>query len=237
MIETSHLFILALLIFVFGLGSRKFARTVITGPLAFVGFGLLLAPGVCEKLGIGSLFGEIEHLDSIIHLLGEITLVVVLFTDAAQIRIKSLIQGAAIPGRLLAIGMPLTILLGAAVAFPFFGELSFWELALLATMLAPTDAALGQAVVTSKLVPLRIRQGLSVESGLNDGIAVPLVLIFASLASMDQGAGEHTMTGIQCATFAGKQVILGPIAGIVIGGIGAWMMALFVFVFCRRMVR
>jgi NhaP-type Na+/H+ or K+/H+ antiporter len=224
MIETTHLFVLAILVFVFGLGSRKFSRSVITAPMAFVAFGLIMAPGVCESLGLGELFGELEHLDSTIHLLGEITLVVVLFTDAAQIQLRPLIKGAAIPSRLLLIGMPLTILIGAGIAYLFFDGLGIWELALLATMLAPTDAALGQAVVTSDKVPLRIRQGLSVESGLNDGIAVPLVLIFASLASMGHGMEEEAMTGIECATFAGKQIILGPLAGILVGAVGALLM-------------
>jgi len=224
MIETSHLFVLAILIFAFGLGSRLFSRSIITAPLAFVAFGLILAPGVCESLGFGKLFGKLDHLDSTIHLLGEITLVVVLFTDAAQIRLHVLIKGTAIPSRLLVIGMPLTILLGALIAYFFFDELGFWELALLATMLAPTDAALGQAVVNSEKVPLRIRQGLSVESGLNDGIAVPLVLIFASLASIGHSMDEVAMTNIQCATFAAKQLLLGPLTGILVGGIGVWLM-------------
>lgn len=224
MIETTHLFILALLVFIFGLFSRLFSKSIVTAPLAFVAFGLFMAPGVCESLGFGDLFGELGHLDSTIHLLGEITLVVVLFTDAAQIRLGVLIKGAAIPARLLGIGMPLTILLGAGVAYFFFDELGFWELALLAVMLAPTDAALGQAVVSSDQVPLRIRQGLSVESGLNDGIAVPLVLIFASLASIGHEMESEAMTGALCAAFAGKQVVLGPLTGILVGGIGAWLM-------------
>jgi sodium/hydrogen antiporter len=227
-IETTHLFVLAILIFVFGLFSKAFAKSIVTAPMAFVAFGLLLAPDVCQALGLGHIFGELEHLDSTIHLLGEITLVVVLFTDAAQIQLKALVKGAAIPSRLLLIGMPITIILGALIASFFFEQLGIWELALLATMLAPTDAALGQAVVTSKRVPLKIRQGLSVESGLNDGIAVPLVLIFASLASvgyaMSQASHHEPMTGIQCATFAAKQVIYGPLVGILVGLIGAWLM-------------
>lgn len=230
MIDTTHLFVLAVLVFLFGLGSRAFSRSIITAPLAFVAFGLILAPGICEALGLGRLFGELEHLDSTIHLLGEVTLIVVLFTDAAQIKLDALRKGAAIPSRMLIIGMPLTIVLGAIIASFFFDELGIWELALLAVMLAPTDAALGQAVVSSKKVPLRIRQGLSVESGLNDGIAVPLVIIFASLASvgqaMDESSHAHAMTNIECATFAAKQLVLGPLVGIIIGGIGAWIMTL-----------
>lgn len=224
MIETTHLFVLAILIFAFGLGSKVFSRGFVSAPMAFVAFGLLMAPEVCESIGLGGLFSKLNHLDSTIHLLGEITLVVVLFTDAAQIQIRTLIKGAAIPSRLLLIGMPLTILFGAVLGSFFFKELGIWELALLGSMLAPTDAALGQAVVTSKRVPLRIRQGLSVESGLNDGIAVPLVLIFASLASIGQAMDEQMMTGIECATFASKQVVFGPLAGILVGSIGAFLM-------------
>ncbi len=224
MIETTHLFVLAILIFGFGLASRKLSRSIITAPMAFVAFGLFMAPDVCESLGLGHLFRELEHLDSTIHLLGEITLVVVLFTDAAQIQIRALIKGAAIPARLLFLGMPLTILLGAFVGSIFFESLGLWELALLATMLAPTDAALGQAVVTNEKIPMSIRQGLSVESGLNDGIAVPLVLIFASLASIGTDIVGEGMTGIECATFAGKQIILGPLVGILVGAVGAALM-------------
>lgn len=229
MIETVHLMVLAALVFAFGLVSKRFASTVVTGPMAFVGFGLLLTPGVCDALGIGHLFAASEAFKNAIHLLGELTLVVVLFTDAVQIELRSLVRSAGLPMRLLAIGMPLTIVLGAALAAPLFPGLGMWELALLATMLAPTDAALGQAVVTSQRVPKRIRQALSVESGLNDGIAVPLVVIFAALASVGHSHGDDhagaAMTGAQCATFAAKQVVLGPLAGAIVGAVGAWLMA------------
>lgn len=191
MITPEHLFVLALLVFSYGLVSKKLSSSIITGPLAFVGFGLLLAPSLAEHLGFESMFGEIEHLDSIIHILGEITLVVVLFSDAAQIRLASLRKSASVPVRLLLIGMPLTIVWGALLAWLLLPALGLWELALLAVILAPTDAALGQAVVSDQRVPLRIRQGLTVESGLNDGIAVPLVLLFAALASMGYTHTEH----------------------------------------------
>ncbi len=224
MIDSAHLFVLAILVFLFGLVSRLLSRTIVTGPLAFVLFGMVLAPVAATRMGLGSFFGPIDNADSIIHLLGEITLVVLLFTDAAQIQLSKLVRGAAIPARLLGIGMPLTIIFGAALAMPLFRDLGWWEAALLAVMLAPTDAALGQAVVSSELVPLRIRQGLSVESGLNDGMAVPLVLVFASIASIGHGAVEEEMTATECALFAGKQVVFGPLAGIVVGAAGAWLM-------------
>ncbi len=224
MVESVHLFVLSVLVFGFGLLSRRFARGVLTGPLAFVVFGLLLSPAFCAWAGLGQLFGELEGAEETIHLLGEITLTIVLFTDAAQIRLATLRRGARIPIRLLLIGMPLTILLGAGLAFPLFGELGVFELLLLATMLAPTDAALGQAVVTSDRVPVRIRQGLSVESGLNDGIAVPFVIVFGSFASLGGGNPGESVSLAECAGIAVQALTLGPLAGVVVGGAGAWLM-------------
>jgi NhaP-type Na+/H+ or K+/H+ antiporter len=222
----SAILVLALVVFGFGLLSRRLGRGVITPPLAFLGFGMLLAEPTLELLGIPSPFGHGQHLEPVVHLLGELTLVVVLFTDAAQIDIRALCRGAGLPARLLGIGMPLTVALGAAAAAPLFSGLGPWELALLGAILAPTDAALGQAVVTSKEVPLSIRQGLSAESGLNDGIAVPLVMIFASLAGVGQMVEGEVQTLEHCLTFAAKQVLLGPLAGLVVGGGAAWAMSL-----------
>ncbi len=220
----SAILVLAILVFGFGLLSRRLGRGVITPPLAFVGFGMLLAAPALDLLGIPSPFQGAEHLESVIHLLGELTLVVVLFTDAAQINVRSLVRGAGLPVRLLAIGMPLTVALGAAAAAPLIPGLGPWELALIGAVLAPTDAALGQAVVTSEEVPLQIRQGLSAESGLNDGIAVPMVVIFASLAGVGQMVEGEMLTLDHCATFAAKQVLLGPLVGLVIGAVAAWAM-------------
>jgi NhaP-type Na+/H+ or K+/H+ antiporter len=122
-----------------------------------------------------------------------------------------------LPARLLGIGMPLTIIAGAVVAKLVLPELTWFEAAALGAILAPTDAALGQAVVSAPSVPLRIRQALNVESGLNDGIALPVVLIFAALASM--GGGENR-NAAEWAQFATMQVMLGPLAGFVIAWVG-----------------
>lgn len=221
----SAILVLAVLVFGFGLLSRRLSRGVITPPLAFVGFGMLLSAPAMELLGIPSLLGKADHLEPVIHLLGEFTLVVVLFTDAAQIDIRALRRGAGLPVRLLGIGMPLTIVAGtiaAAVVFPGF---ELWELILLGAILAPTDAALGQAVLMSKDVPLQIRQGLSAESGLNDGIAVPVVVIFASLAGVGQLVDGEPLTLEYCLLFAAKQVVLGPLVGLAVGFVAAMAMA------------
>jgi NhaP-type Na+/H+ or K+/H+ antiporter len=120
--------------------------------------------------------------------LAEVTLALVLFTDAAGADIGVLKKNRGLPVRLLLIGLPLTILLGFGVGVLLVDSLSLLALALLATMLAPTDAALGKAVVSNEAVPDDIRQGLNVESGLNDGICVPVLFVFLALA-LDQ-AGE-----------------------------------------------
>ena len=111
-------------------------------------------------------------------LVGEIALAIVLFTDAASTNLSALRQNQALPLRLLGIGMPLTIVLGTAVAALVLTDLMFWEAAIVGTVLAPTDAALGQAVVSNPRVPLRMRQALNVEAGLNDGLSVPFLALF-----------------------------------------------------------
>ncbi|MEM7586614.1 MAG: cation:proton antiporter [Acidobacteriota bacterium] len=195
----------------FGLISGRVQNTIITAPLVFVGFGMLLGE---HGLGLFTLHVE----DHVIHTLAELTLVLVLFTDATRINLEQLRRQHNLPIRLLAIGMPLTIVLGTLVAIWLFPELTFWEAALLAAVLAPTDAALGQAVVSSPKVPVRIRQTLNVESGLNDGIALPLVLVFLSTCSSavpGQGGTEYWLK------FAALQVTLGPLIGIAVGLLGS----------------
>ena len=151
----------------------------------------------------------------LVHSLAEVTLVVVLFADAARIDIRRLRSEHSIPIRLLFAGIPLTVLLGTGAALVILPALSIWEAALIASILAATDAALGQAVVTSEAVPLRIRNALNVESGLNDGLALPLVLVFASLASIGGEGAAHWIR------FGLLQVTLGPLVGVAIGAVGA----------------
>jgi NhaP-type Na+/H+ or K+/H+ antiporter len=188
----------------FSVFSGKLQGTIITAPLVFIVFGFGIGDG---GFGVAEL-----HLD----LLAEVTLILVLFSDAARIDLSRLRRDHNLPVRMLAIGLPLAMVAGTAVAMLLFGHFSIWEAALLAAVLAPTDAALGQAVVSDSAVPVRIRQAINVESGLNDGVALPVVLFLASAASAAQG----TSTGNWLA-FAGGQLILGPIVGAVIGFSGA----------------
>ena len=207
--------IVALAFLLFGLTSRRLSGSFLTGPLLFSAFGLAVGP-----TGLGVVPLELSH--EVLHTLAEITLILVLFSDAANIDLRQLRRDHNLPVRMLVLAMPLNIVLTAIVAMVLFGGLTMWEAALLAAILAPTDAALGQAVVSNASVPIRIRQTLNVESGLNDGFALPLVLIFASLASAmqaDAGPGEWVLFGL-------GQVTLGPLAGIAVGYLGGKAVAL-----------
>lgn len=210
--DTLGFTVIAAGIIFFALFARRLGNTIITPPLVFAAFGLIIGDTV---LGWANLNFE----NHFIHGLAEITLILVLFSDAARIDLSLLRNDHNLPVRMLLIGMPLIIVFGtvAALALPF--GFSLWEAALLAAILAPTDAALGQSVVSSRFVPARIRQTLNVESGLNDGIALPFVLTFAFLVGATQTAGsEHNWL-----LFGAKQITLGPLAGVVVGGVGAWL--------------
>jgi len=178
--------------------------------------------------GAGMLFGssalgwlEITPSNSIILVLAEITLVLVLFSDAARINFRALRRNASLPGRLLVVGFPLTIAAGTLLALPLISELAFWEAAILAVVLAPTDAALGQAVVTSPLVPARIRQALNVESGLNDGLAVPFLTLFLAFAVVQEDLEPASFW----VRFVLEQIGLGLLIGLAAGGLGGWLLA------------
>lgn len=187
-------------IVLFALVSARLQRSPLTPPMVFTVFGVLLSPLLLNWIKTPP---ANEH----IHLLAEITLILVLFTDAARIDLRQLIREHSIPIRLLIIGMPLTMVMGTLFAAGLFSDYSWWECAILAVILSPTDAALGQAVVSSSRVPVRIRQALNVESGLNDGIALPVMVILISLSSVS----NHTESVSYWLIFTSKQLILGPL--------------------------
>jgi len=160
----------------FAIVSRRVDRSIITPAILFVAVGLLLG----DK-GFGVFDSSAAEAD--VRLFAEVTLALVLFADASALDTKTLRRETRVPSRLLGIGLPLSILIGTIVAIPFFPTLGLFEAAALAVLLAPTDAALGQAVVSDSRLPSRVRQGLSVESGLNDGLCVPL--LFAAIATAE----------------------------------------------------
>ncbi len=155
---------------IFSLISGRFQGTVITPALVFIVFGFLVGSG-------GSGIANVDPGHAAIHFVAEFTLILVLFTDASRINLSRLRRDHNLPVRMLIIGLPLTMVAGTLIAVQLFPGFTLWEAALLAALLAPTDAALGQSVVSAKVVPVRIRQAINVESGLNDGIALPAVPI------------------------------------------------------------
>ena len=198
--------ILALFILGYSLVAGRVERTWVSGPIVFTLFGLLIGPVGLDLLSFKA-DGET------IRTLAELTLALVLFTDAASADMAVLRRTETLPARLLLVGLPVTILLGFGVGVLLIEQLSLFEVALLATMLAPTDAALGKAVVTNEAVPDAIRQGLNVESGLNDGICVPILYVFLDLAMGRTGEGGTWQLAIELVV---KEIGIGLAVGLVL---------------------
>jgi NhaP-type Na+/H+ or K+/H+ antiporter len=189
--------------------SRRLVGTPITPAILFVGFGLLVGPKALAGIDLSST-------DSAVRVLAEATLGMVLFCDASRVDLGQLRRAVGVPLRLLAVGLPLTILLGAGTAAVLFGPLNAAEALILGIVLAPTDAALGQAVVTEPRVPQRIRQGLNVEGGLNDGICVPLLFAAVALADVESDISGGRSAGTLVVDEIGYGVVGGVIAGVLI---------------------
>jgi NhaP-type Na+/H+ or K+/H+ antiporter len=154
-------------------------------------------------------------------LVAELGLVMTLFSDASRVGLRMLKSLASLPVRLLSTGMLLTIALGALCAMVVLGGLSWWEAGVLAAILAPTDAGLGQVIVNSREVPARIRQALNVEAGLNDGLAVPFLMFFIALAAtrMEDTDGARVLT-----RFLVEQLGYGTALGLAVGLAGGWLL-------------
>jgi NhaP-type Na+/H+ or K+/H+ antiporter len=163
----------------FALVSQRLKGTAVSAAIVFVAAGLALGT---EGLDVF----DVQIGSGFVKVLAEVTLGLVLFTDAASINTRRLSREKALPTRLLLIGLPLTIVLGTLVGLPIFGGLAFFEVVVLAILLAPTDAALGASVVSDERLPSELRQGLNVESGLNDGICVPLLFAAIAFAELEE---------------------------------------------------
>lgn len=199
----------AAVVIAYGAVSRRMAASVVTAPMVFVAVGMLLGPAGLQRLDLGFDDGGVR-------ILAEATLALVLFVDATALDVRRLTREVQLPLRLLLVGLPGTVTLGALAAWVLFDGFGIWSAALLAAVLAPTDAALGQAVVANGQVPERIRDTLTVESGLNDGLALPLVTLFLGLAEEAEG----TLAGIGILGFIGEQVGWGLAAGVAVGLVG-----------------
>src|SRR3954452_22120342 len=216
--ESQDLVIIAAVFLAYATVSRRLDGTSVTAAMVFVGAGFLLGPEGLDWLHVT--FGH-----DTVSALAEATLVVVLFTDASRINLRSLRREYAVPARLLGIGLPLTIIAGTVAGRLVLPHVSWAEALVLAIVLAPTDAALGQAVVTDTDLPSRISQGLNVESGLNDGICVPLLAIALAVAQTDAGR----TTGAHAARLVGEAIGWGVAGGVIAGAVAG-----FALLFAKR---
>ncbi len=200
-----NLTLVAAFLLFYSIFAGRFEVRLINGPLLFLLAGLLLGP-VALNLLVPAVNG------TGIRVLAELTLAIVLFTDAAKADFAVLRANNGLPMRLLLIGLPLCLLLGWGFALLVFGNaMPPLEAAILATMLAPTDAALGKAVVSNPAVPAPIREGLNVESGLNDGICVPVLFILLALL-LPEELHEGTLT--LAAKLVAEEIGLGIVVGV-----------------------
>ncbi|SNS28610.1 cation:proton antiporter [Actinoplanes regularis] len=198
--------LVALIVFAWGLFSARLGRADLSAPIVFVAAGLLLA----EVLHVMRLDLTPES----IKLLAEVTLVSVLFADASRVGLRQLRADLGLYARLLGLGLPLTIAAGTALALWVIDGTGFWPALLIGAALAPTDAALGASVMTDPAVPARIRRLLNVESGLNDGIATPVVMVAIAGTLATEGVAAHGVGG------ALVDLAIGLAAGIVVGTVG-----------------
>jgi sodium/hydrogen antiporter len=207
--------LIAVFVFLYSITSLGLERTPINGAVVFTAFGLIFGP-------VGLDFLSLDINTEGLRLLAELTLALVLFLDAANADLGILKKNVHMPQRLLLIGLPLTILLGFGFGIVIFDELSLFEVAILATLLAPTDAALGKAVVSDKSVPANIRESLNVESGLNDGICVPVLFVFLALAA---GSGSHgDSTSMLVLTLVAEEIGIGIAVGVGLTVLGTLFM-------------
>ena len=202
------------LLFVYSLVSRRLEQSVLTAPMLFTTAGMLLyrlTPAV-QNAGVNA---------TVFLRTAEVGLVLLLFTDASRADLRILSSLKNLPARLLSVGMLLTLTLGTLIGKLVFPQLSWWEAGILSAILAPTDAGLGQVIVTSSRVPLRIREALNVEAGLNDGLSVPFMLFFITLAAAKSEGGLASLS-----QFIVEQLGYGVVVGVALGLVGGWLLGL-----------
>jgi len=200
-------------VIIWGLVSARLERWDVSAPIAFVVLGLVVTHGPTDII-------HFNLHSSTIRSLAEVTLALVLFADASRVNVRALRADAALPARLLGIGLPLTIGAGAATAALLFGSNGLWVAAAIGAIVAPTDAALGASIMQDERVPSGVRRLLNVESGLNDGIATPFVNLFiAGAVTTEAVSGTHLNKAV-------VELVGGAVLGIAVGVVGAVLLAL-----------
>lgn len=201
--------IISALFYFFSLFSKKMQTSICTPPMIFTSLGLILGRDVFNLI-------DFNLSNQLTRIVAELALILVLFADASRISIRKVIKDHNIPIRLLTIGLLLTFGCGFFVAYQLFPVFSLWEAALLSAILCPTDAALIHHVVSYKKVPMRIRQALNIESGLNDGLMVPIIIGLISYVSVV----EKTLSVTEWTSFLFKQISLGVLTGVFVAYVG-----------------
>jgi len=206
------LLVFLVVVFAYGLVSRRLESTVLTGPIVFSVAGLVCGLAIAAE----------SRFDFDLDLLlwpAKLALALVLFTDATHVRVRGLFVRLGVVSRLLAFAMPMVIGFGTIAAALLFDVLTLWEAAILAVILAPTDAGLGQAILHSARVPAGVRQSLNVEAGLNDGLAMPFFTLFLGLARLDEPSKQTSIV-----QFTLEQIGYGVVIGLLFGGVGGWLL-------------
>jgi NhaP-type Na+/H+ or K+/H+ antiporter len=197
--------------------SRGMARIWVSVASFLVVVGLIVGPAALGWFDVGITTATV-------HVVAAVALSMVLFSDAARTDVRRLRAIAAQPARLLTVGLVGSLVLGTVIAIPLFPVLTVPLALVLATILAPTDAALGAPVVTDRSVPADVREVLTVESGLNDGIAVPVLLFALGWAGLQDSGGSSFL------------IVLGQVLGIgiAVGGVAGSLVAFAMISTTRR---
>ena len=204
--------VIALLVLGWAVVSGALARHDVTGPFVFALAGYLLG-----NPDFGPLTVDVEA--SSVHIVAEFTLALVLFSDAARVNLAELRRDLSIPVRLLGIGLLLSVAVGSLLAAWMFDGFP-WALAgFVGAALAPTDAALSVQVINDERIPLHLRRALNVESGLNDGIATPIVVFMLAVAASQLGIVSESVSFEAGAAL--RELGGGIVAGVVVGVGGA----------------
>lgn len=207
------LLILAAGLLSFGLVSQRIERLALTAPMLFLLLGVASGPLLFD-------WSAPALESSALKIIAELTLALILFTDASQVQRSHLVKFENLPIRLLGIGLPLTMLAGAAIAFIMYP--GHWQVAvMIGIILAPTDAALAQSVFSASAIKEKLRHSITVESGLNDGLALPFLLLIIAIAS----AGDlSTVDPWYWGNFLFKQIALGALVGVAVGYLGGYLL-------------
>jgi sodium/hydrogen antiporter len=209
------LLLLIVLTLGYALVARRLELVGITAPMVFVAAGILLGDA-----GIGLVPVDLDA--PWILICAEVTLAVILFVDAARLRPRDVGGDRRPVLRLLVIGLPLTIVTGTLLNIAVFPGQGWVAAFLLGAILSPTDAALGSAVVSDRRVPERVRRILGVESGLNDGLATPVVTVALAVAAVQLAPGEGESWELGAVRSLSVAIVLGGALGWGGGWIVRW---------------